>query len=178
MNNQESADLLLRRLHEQGTPSREAAQAALSALAATLGMDALTLDEQGAAELVIQEKLRLSLTWGEGQPGLIAAAAMPDELASDPLALSAALQANGSWSVTQGAAFLVIPGTGKLALCRHILLPSPEAGDVGRVLADELAAFSSLALSWVQFLGELSAADVGKPPAAPENELPPGSVRV
>jgi len=142
--------------------TREDVVVVLGDLAKRLGMDSLTLGDNNAAELVVDDEVGLSLVYLEHFPGIVAAIPLPGEQARSPEVLLRLLRANMSWALTQGGTFAMLPGHKEPMLCR--LFASLER-DAKR-LEQELAQFVELGIAW------RNAIDGG---AGPE-EAPPAPV--
>ena len=148
--------------------SRADVQEILDGLAGHLGLDQLKLDQDGAAELVIDDELPLTLIHIDGIPGVLLHAPMPDQPEHRGPLLRYLLQANMSWALTGGGAFAMGPD-GDLALCRHLLLADRDLERIDR----ELAAFADQATGWIEHIElyldaieDVSDAELAAPPPA------------
>jgi hypothetical protein len=148
--------------------SRADVQQILDGLAGHLGLDQLKLDQDGAAELVIDDELPLTLIHLEGFPGVLLHAPMPDQPEHRGPLLRYLLQANMSWALTGGGAFAMGPD-GELALCRHLLLADRDLERIDR----ELATFADQATGWIEHIElyldaieDFSDAELAAPPPA------------
>jgi hypothetical protein len=128
--------------------TREDVDAVLTDLAKRLGMESLTLDENNAADLVIDDAVDLSLLYLDHFPGLMAAMPLPQENGCMPARLLRLLQANMSWAMTHGGTFAMLPGQKDPVLCRLFVLLDRDA----ERLEQELARFVELGIAWREAL--------------------------
>lgn len=122
--------------------SREQIDEIIHGLGDIIGVEDLALDEQGVAELTVDDDVELSLIHLPAFPGIVAAAAMPEGAEENDLVLRRLLQTNMSWSLTQGGSFVMVPP--RLALCRLVPLATQDSNQ----LDHELATFVDLVQAW------------------------------
>ena len=142
--------------------SREQVDEILKDLGKIVGLEDLVLDENGVAELTVDDSTDLSLIHLETFPGIVAAVAMPEGAEAESKVLRRLLQVNMSWSLTQGGSFVFVPP--QLALCRMIPLTPGDSARLDR----ELATFVALGNAWRD---EIVACLRGETPEDPATSL-------
>lgn len=111
------------------------------ALGRHIGLPELALDAEGEAELVIAGDVELSLVHLPQLPGIVVAAPIPNVPVARPEYLKIMMQANMSWRLTRGGAFVMLPGRDDVMLCCLIVLSAGENAveRLDRELADIVA---------------------------------------
>lgn len=122
--------------------SRDDVNELLSELGKAIDFEDLALNEQGVAELTVDDSVELSLIHLKSFPGIVAAIAMPEGAEEHETVLRRLLQVNMSWTLTQGGCFVFVPP--QLALCRLIPLTTGDSTRLDR----ELATFVALGKAW------------------------------
>lgn len=141
-------DALNERLAALAGPPLPRAEVArlVQALGRQIGLPELALDEAGEVELVIDGDVELSLVHLPHLPGIVVAAPVPNLPVQRPEYLKIMMQANMSWRLTRGGAFVMLPGRDEVMLCCLVVLGTEE-NDVDK-LDRELADIVAFARFW------------------------------
>jgi hypothetical protein len=129
---------------QQGSQTRSDIEATVAALGHHLGLNGLALNEDGVAQLRIDQELDVMLVHYAQLPGLLVVVPIPEVDAGDVRHLKVLLQANMSWQLTSGGLFSTVPGTDEPALFGLLLTRDRRIADIDR----ELAALVACAKTW------------------------------
>ena len=153
---------LLERLAD-AAPSRVTVEGLLGTIAARIGAPAPSFDQEGLLSLTIADEVSMTLVHGDGLPGVIAAAEMPETLTSNSDLLADLLTANLDWRRVGGATFGKLPGDGPVVLCRLLPITSDEGADetASKRLEQDLLDFATVAADWIDDLETSLDLDIG-----------------
>ena len=135
-----------------------------------IGVDQLKLDENGVAELIVDDEVELSLVHLPTFPGIVAAVPMPEGSEESNEVLRRLLRTNMSWTMTQGGCFAIVPP--RVALCRLVLLAEGQTEQ----LDNQLAMFVDLAKAWQEEIQSFLHEEPSIPPEKIEQEEPEDAV--
>lgn len=124
-------------------------EAVLAAFTRRNGLPDMAFDEDGTVEMTIGDELDVTLALVPHFAGLLAVAALPEELAERDDITRRLLQANLSWPLTSGGTFARLPEGGAPAFCKLIGLAERD----DRVFERELMAFAERAQAWLEEIG-------------------------
>lgn len=168
----------LQKLRER-TFTRDDAEAFLKGFGGYLEVE-LEFDENGLAEIEVDDDIRVGLLHMPTLPGIVVMSPLDEEVAGRPDLMVALLQANLSMAATQGGCFATIPPIKSPVLCRLVL---PQGEDYEK-FDQEMAEFLALVETWTEQLDAalLAPAESEDEEPAPGggggDEPPPGSIRV
>jgi hypothetical protein len=154
-----------------GLVERADAERFVAALGRHIGLPQLQLDEAGEAEFVIDGEVELSLVHLPHLPGLVICAPVPNVPVDRPEYLKILMQANMSWRLTRGGAFVMLPGRDEVMLCWLVAI---DHGDVAH-FDGELADCVAFARFWKAEIGE--AVERESQARQAEGSVPAGAVR-
>lgn len=146
---EDTVETLLQRTVDR-RPTRADVDAAVAALGAEIGIADLALDEDGMAELSVDDDVDVTLMYLPHTPGLVLAAEVANARDLGDEELRDLLQSNLSWDLTLGGAFAMLPESEEVLLCRLMLSAGREAAE----LDEEIDAFVEVVRGWREALGE------------------------
>lgn len=165
---QDTLETLLQRTVDR-PPTREDLDASVAELGIHLGIDGMVLDDDGVAEITVEDDVDVTLMHLPGAPGLVLAAEVANSRDLGHDELRRILQSNMSWDLTLGGCFAMLPESDEVLLCRVVLSVGREASD----LDQEIDAFTDVVRGWREVLAErLNAVDEAPDmPGGPPTEL-------
>ena len=118
------------------TMSRQSIDDLMQSLGEMIGIEdenGLALDDDGIVEVIVDNDVELTIAHLPHLPGVIVAAPMPEETASNPQVLRYALRMNMNWMNIEGGCFTFVDPY--LAICKFIPLHQGTAAKLDQQLA-------------------------------------------